>query len=115
MASKLTRGDLRASGLAPARPTSLSPLNKNTIAKLPIRFISEMSRDDLIRVIRTAELPLVDARALPRLPYLDRAALERLAHLARRCCRTWRAGGGVLGAGARSQGSARDSFWEDMQ
>jgi len=92
MASQTARGDFRVSGFTSATATDLS-LDKTTIAELPVRFIAEMSREELIRVIRTAQLPLLDARALRRLPFLDRPALERLAHLARRCCRTRHAQG----------------------
>jgi hypothetical protein len=50
-------------------------------------LFSKMGPQQLIRVIRAAELPLVDARTSERLQYLDRATLQRLAHLAQRCCR----------------------------
>jgi len=89
MASHVDQSDFRvdfSSGTA----TDAS-LDKIKIAELPIRFIAEMSREELIGVIRTAQLPLLDSRALRRLPFLDRPALERLAHLGRRCCRTRRA------------------------
>jgi hypothetical protein len=89
MASHVFRGDFRISGFSSATATDPS-LDKIKIAELPVRFIAEMSREELIRVIRTAQLPLLDARTLRRLPFLDRSALERLAHLARRCCRTRR-------------------------
>jgi len=64
-------------------------LDKSTIADLSSASISEMDREELIRVIRAAELPLIDARILARLPDLDPATLERLAHLARGCCQNW--------------------------
>ncbi len=63
------------------------PLDKSTVAEIPSGLISRMSREELIRVIQAAELPLLNARTRERLPYLDRMVLERLAHLARRCCR----------------------------
>jgi hypothetical protein len=86
MASYIARGDFR---VALSSGTATDPsLEKIKIAELPIRFIAEMSREELIRVIRAAQLPLLDSRALRRLPFLDRPALERLAHLGRRCCRT---------------------------
>jgi hypothetical protein len=62
-------------------------LDKAAIAEIPTGLFSQMSREELIRVIRASELPLVDARTLERFQYLDRATLQRLAHLARRCCR----------------------------
>ena len=89
MASHVARGDFRV-GFSSGTATDPS-LDKIKIAELPVRFIAEMSREELIRVIRAAQLPLLDPRTLRRLPFLDRPALERLAHLARRCCRTRRA------------------------
>jgi hypothetical protein len=89
MASYIARGDFR---VAFSSGTATDPsLDRIKIAELPVRFIAEMSREELIRVIRAAQLPLLDSRALRRLPFLDRPALERLAHLGRRCCRTRRA------------------------
>jgi len=61
-------------------------LSKAMIAELPSAILSDMDRDELIRVIRGAELPLIDARTRGRLIDLDRTRLERLAHAARRCC-----------------------------
>ncbi len=114
MASEMVRGDLGASGFSSATATVPS-LDKIKIAELPVRFISDMSREDLIRVIRAAQLPFIDARTLRRLPFIDRPALERLAHLSRRCCRTWRTRethpddeqGASVEIGKRV-------FWEDM-
>jgi hypothetical protein len=89
MASHVIRGDHPVS-FSSGTATDASA-DKINIAELPVRFIAEMSREELIRVIRAAQLPLLDPRTLRRLPFLDRPALERLAHLARRCCRTRRA------------------------
>jgi hypothetical protein len=117
MASNMTRGDLRGSRISSTTATSPS-LDNNGIATLPIRFIAGMSRDELIEVIRAAQMPLIDARTLRRLPFMERPALERLAHLARRCCRTRRRGcveARELEAGAHASArSETDSFWEDL-
>jgi hypothetical protein len=61
--------------------------DKPAVAGLTIGIISKMSRDELIRVIDGADLPLIDSRNRQRLRYLDRPSLQRLAQLARRCCR----------------------------
>jgi len=114
MASDMARGHFRTSGFSSVT-AAVSTLDKTKIAELPVRFISDMSREELIRLIRAAQLPLVDARTLPRLPYLDRAALERLAHLARRCCRSWRSSLGRVEP-EKSPVDRRDdeADWEDM-
>jgi hypothetical protein len=116
MVSQLARGDLQMT-FTSATATGPS-LDKNEIADLPVRFISEMSREDLIRMIRAAQLPLIDVRTLRRLPFIDRSALERLAHLARRCCRTWRFQAGIAEAHRRDQSPMQraesGSFWEDL-
>jgi len=62
-------------------------LDKSAVAEIAMGLFSKMSPEQLIGVIRAAELPLVDARTLERLQYLDRTTLQRLAHLAQRCCR----------------------------
>ncbi len=62
-------------------------LDKSTVADIPSGLVSQMSREELIRVVQAAELPLLRARTRERLPYFDRTTLERLVHLARRCCR----------------------------
>jgi hypothetical protein len=61
--------------------------DKPAVASLAIGTISEMSREELIRVIHGADLPLINNRNRHRLQYLDQASLQRLAQLARRCCR----------------------------
>jgi len=117
MVSQLARGDLQMSGFTSATATG-PPLDKNKIADLPVRFISEMSREDLIRMIRAAQLPLIDARTLRRLPFIDRSALERLAHLARRCCRTRRFQASIAEGHRRDQSPMQraesESFSEDL-
>jgi hypothetical protein len=117
MVSQLARGDLEMSGFTSASATGPS-LDKNKIADLPVRFVSEMSREDLIHMIRGAQLPLIDVRTLRRLPFIDRSALERLAHLARRCCRTRRFQARIAEAHRRDQNPMQraesESFWEDL-
>jgi hypothetical protein len=61
--------------------------DKPAVAGLAVGMISEMGREELIRVIHGADLPLINSRNRHRLQYLDRSSLERLAQLARRCCR----------------------------
>jgi hypothetical protein len=61
--------------------------DKPAVAGLAIGMISRMSREELIRVIHGADLPLINGRNRQRLRYLDRDSLQRLAQLARRCCR----------------------------
>ena len=61
--------------------------DKPAVAGLAIGMISKMSREELIRVIDGADLPLINSRNRQRLKYLDRPSLQRLAQLARRCCR----------------------------
>jgi hypothetical protein len=82
-----TRGELWAESWPRATIEADREHETTAIAELPSRFIADMSRDELIRIICGAQLPWLDARTLRRFPFLDRPALERLAHLARRCCR----------------------------
>jgi hypothetical protein len=62
-------------------------LDKSVVAGIPYAAIAAMTREELVRVIEAADLPVLGPRASDRLPYLKRTILERLAHLARRCCR----------------------------
>ncbi|HTN76893.1 MAG TPA: hypothetical protein VL096_16660, partial [Pirellulaceae bacterium] len=56
--------------------------DKTTIAELDASSIEQLTTDDLVRIIRVAELPLHQAAEVQhRLPYYDRATLSRLAHL----------------------------------
>jgi hypothetical protein len=87
MASKIHRGDWPHDSFSPSLAAP-SVIDKEAIAGLPIGAIASLNREDLIRVIREGQLPLVDARTLRRLQFLDRSSLERLAHLSRRCCQT---------------------------
>jgi hypothetical protein len=61
--------------------------NKATIASLTQANISQMTCEELVRVIRGAHLALLRSANDKQLSCCDRMTLERLAHLARRCCR----------------------------
>jgi hypothetical protein len=41
-------------------------LDKSTVAQIPSGLVSGMSREELIRVVRAAELPLLNARTRER-------------------------------------------------
>jgi len=62
-------------------------LDKFVVAAIPYAAITEMTREELIRVIEAGDLPVLGPRVSDHLPYLERKILERLAHLARRGCR----------------------------
>jgi hypothetical protein len=68
-------------------PKGQGGFDKPAVASLAIGAISNMSREELIRVIHGADLPLINSRNRHRLRFLDKNSLQRLAHLARRCCR----------------------------
>lgn len=62
-------------------------IDKSIVAELSMTAIDRMTCEELVRVIRTAELENLSCDDLNRrLPFYDRATLVRLAHLARRCC-----------------------------
>lgn len=61
-------------------------LDDATIGDLSLDTISQMTRDELVRVIKAARLPLLSAASADHLEFHDRQTLERLVHLARRCC-----------------------------
>ena len=105
MASKTYRGDGPSHRLS-SSPKATSQIDKETIAALSVGAIGLLDRDDLIRVIREGELPLVDGRTLRRLPFLDRSSLERLAHLSRRCCQARRVKMTMACAGAGHESAA---------
>jgi hypothetical protein len=49
--------------------------------------INGMTCDELVRMIRAANLPALLSLDLDQhLPFYDRTVLTRLAHLAQRCC-----------------------------
>lgn len=62
-------------------------LDKSAIAELSAGLIDRMTCDELVRIIRAAEVPVLGRPDLyGRLPFYDRETLQRLAHVARRCC-----------------------------
>lgn len=64
-------------------------LDPSTIAELNAATINGMSCEELVRMIRAADLPARLRSDLDQhLPFYDHTVLTRLAHLARRCCRT---------------------------
>src|SRR5262245_44767768 len=67
-------------------PAVLDALDEVTIADLPWTRISEMNRDELVRVIQKAHLPFLSEERCAHLTFRDRQTLERLACLAQRCC-----------------------------
>lgn len=72
--------------LAQAQPSSFS---KSLVADLTASLLFEMQPNELISVIRAADLPGHRCSEFDRQPErYDRQTLLRLAHIARRCCRT---------------------------
>lgn len=72
------------------KPKSGEVLDKSSVAELSAASIDSMASDQLIRVIRAAELPTQFRPDLQKcLPFYDRETLKRLAYLARRCCQNW--------------------------
>lgn len=62
-------------------------LDKATIADLSAETIDEMTRDELVRVIISADVPVLrHADVQQHLPFFDRDTLTQLAHLAQQCC-----------------------------
>jgi hypothetical protein len=57
------------------------------IANLQDREIAQMSREDLIDLVRISSLPFLSADVCGRLQFLGNETLSRLAFLVRRCCR----------------------------
>jgi len=62
-------------------------LDKRGIAELSSLQIAEMSRHELIDVVRSAQMELLHRDITDHVELYDRETLKRLAHLARRCCR----------------------------
>jgi hypothetical protein len=70
-----------------ARDARFEALDKSDVAELSATAINKMTRNELVRMIRVANLPALLRPDLDRhLPFYDHAVLTRLAHLARRCC-----------------------------
>jgi len=73
----------------PAQCDKADALDKSDIAAVSATVINDMTCDELVRMIRVANLPALLHSALDQhLPFYDRTMLMRLAHLAQRCCRT---------------------------
>ena len=71
-------------------------LDKWTVAELGAAVINDMTNDELVRMIRVADLPTLLRPDLDQhLPFCDQMVLTRLAFLARRCC--CNQGQGLLG------------------
>jgi hypothetical protein len=64
----------------------VNALDQGTIADLRPTRIAQMTRDELVRMIRIADLPFLSAETYEHLALHDRQTLERLANLARKCC-----------------------------
>ena len=71
---------------ASRRPRGRRPreeaLDDTMVAELSARQITQMTRRELVRVVRSARTPA----AQRRLEYYDHATLQRLAYQARLCC-----------------------------
>jgi len=64
------------------------PLGKSAVAQLTAVVIDGLTCEELVGVIRAANLPPLSRPELQqRLPFYDHDTLRRLAYLARRCCR----------------------------
>jgi len=72
----------------PAKCDGFEALDKSDIAELSATAINNMTCDELVRMIRVANLRNLLRPDLVRdLPFYDHTVLTRLAHLAQRCCR----------------------------
>ena len=72
-------------------------LDRAAVAAAPRAAIERMSRGELIRLIRAAELPhRLCSGDRANLTYLDLPTLRRLAYLARLCCQNQTAGDAAL-------------------
>jgi hypothetical protein len=75
------------------RRARVEALEQSDIAELSATAIDKMTSDELVRMIRVANLPgLLCPDLDEHLPFYEHAVLTRLAHLARRCCRNQRPG-----------------------
>ncbi len=63
-------------------------LDKSDVAAIPYADVAAMTREELIRVVKAADLPMLGPRIRNHLAYQSREVLERLAHSARRSCRS---------------------------
>lgn len=86
------RNDRKPDRLGFRRSSALSDkceaLDKSTVAELSAAVINDMTYDELVRMIRVADLRALHCPDLDRhFPFFDHMVLKRLAFLARRCCR----------------------------
>jgi len=80
----------------PAQYDGFEALEKSDIAELSATAINKMTCNELVRMIRVAELPALLCPNLDEhLRFYDHTVLTKLAHLAQRCCRNQ--GIGLLG------------------
>lgn len=71
-----------------ARCDGFDALEKSDIAQLSATAINKMTCNELVRMIRVANLAaLLCSNLDEHLPFYERSVLMRLAHLAQRCCR----------------------------
>ena len=94
----------------PRSPKKSAMLDKSIVAELSMAAIDNMDCEELVLVIRAAELGFLQCSDLNRrLPFYDRETLVRMAYLARRCCQ-FVAGVSVWEAGLRTQLGAGTSY-----
>ena len=77
---------LRATIVSEGLPLDAEPWDDATIAGLSPKQLSEMTTDELVRVIRAARLPRSTTSGVNNLKFLDIRTLQRFVYLARRCC-----------------------------
>jgi len=85
--SDRSRFEVQTTPRGRSSPNAAEALDDTTIANLSAITISQVTRDELVRVIRAARLPLVCGATDGQLEFHDRSTLERLVYLARHCCR----------------------------
>lgn len=82
--SRLTTNTRPTDNLFPNRAEAL---DDETIAEFSQMTISQMTCDELVRVIRVSRLPMLTAACDEHLEFHDRKTLQLLVNLAQRCCR----------------------------
>lgn len=65
-------------------------LDTDLIADLSNEQIQLMTEEEMLRVIKAAQIDFMDQDYIQRLTYLDRCVLERLVYLARFSCQNQR-------------------------
>jgi hypothetical protein len=81
VADPLQRDQRRAGGSRSPQYTS------SEICHLSIAEVRNLTREELISLIRAADVPLLRGETIEHLKYADRATLERLAFLSQRTVR----------------------------